>query len=281
LHEGHLRGEPHLRRSRRARNDGPALRFTGLGSSEGEFANTGFSSNVDDLVAAAGHLRDTGRAPALLIGHSLGGAAVIAAAERIPESRAVATIGAPFDAAHILGHFTESVPEIEARGEAQVRLAGRPFTIRRSFIEDARAQDQSARLAHLGRALLVFHAPLDATVGIENARAIFEAARHPKSFVSLDDADHLLSDHADATYVAEVLAAWASSLSRGRPRASGSSCLNREPSRWRGAASASLAKPCGSARTSSRPTNRSRRAAWRRGRRPTTSCSRVSAPARP
>ncbi len=184
--------------------------FTGLGSSEGEFANTGFSSNVDDLVAAADHLRERGQAPALLIGHSLGGAAVLAAAARVPEAVAVATIAAPFDADHVVHLFAESVPEIEAKGEAQVRLAGRPFTVRRSFLDDVRAQDQAERIAHLGRALLVLHSPLDATVGVENARRIFEAAKHPKSFVSLDDADHLLSRRADAVYAAEVLAAWAS-----------------------------------------------------------------------
>lgn len=184
--------------------------FTGLGSSEGEFANTGFSSNVDDLVAAADALRERACTPALLIGHSLGGAAVLAAAERIPDALAVATIGAPFDVGHVVHQFEEHVPEIEARGEALVQLVGRPFTIRRSFVEDARAQDQSGRIARLGRALLVLHAPLDATVGIDNAKAIFDAARHPKSFVSLDSADHLLSRHIDATYVADVLAAWAS-----------------------------------------------------------------------
>ena len=184
--------------------------FTGLGSSEGEFANTGFSSNVDDLVAAADALGGRGCPPDLLIGHSLGGAAVLAAAERIPHARAVATIGAPFDVGHVVHQFGEHVAEIEARGEAVIQLVGRPFTIRRSFVEDVRAQDQAGRIARLGRALLVLHAPLDGTVGIDNAKAIFDAARHPKSFVSLDTADHLLTRHADATYVADVLAAWAS-----------------------------------------------------------------------
>ena len=184
--------------------------FTGLGSSEGEFANTGFSSNLDDLIAAADHLRGLGRAPALMIGHSLGGAAVLAAAPRIPEAKALCTIGAPFDTAHVVHQFAEAVPEIEARGEALVRLAGRPFTIRRSFLDDVRAQDQAARIAHLGRALLVLHSPVDDLVGIDNARAIFDAARHPKSFVSLDAADHLLTRAADAEYAAAVLAAWAS-----------------------------------------------------------------------
>jgi putative redox protein len=184
--------------------------FTGLGGSDGEFANTGFSSNVEDLVAAADHLRATGRPAALLIGHSLGGAAVLAAAERIPEARAVAVIGAPFEVAHVVGQFAERVPEIEARGEAQVRLGGRSFTIRQAFLDDARAQGQAERIAHLRRALLVLHSPADAVVGVENAKHIFEAAKHPKSFVSLDDADHLLTRRADAAYAAAVLAAWAS-----------------------------------------------------------------------
>ena len=184
--------------------------FTGLGSSEGEFGNTGFSSNVEDLVAAADALRSRGQPPSLLVGHSLGGAAVLAAAAFIPEARAVATIGAPFDVGHIVHQFEDYVPEIEARGEAQVQLVGRPFTIRRSFLEDARAQDQASRIARLGRALLVLHSPLDATVGVENAKSIFDAARHPKSFISLDTADHLLTRHADAVYVADVLSAWAS-----------------------------------------------------------------------
>jgi putative redox protein len=159
--------------------------FTGLGGSDGELANTGFSSNVEDLLAAAGQLRASGRAPALLIGHSLGGAAVLAAAEQVPEARAVAVIGAPFAVEHVVGQFAGHVPEIEAKGEAQVRLGGRAFTIRKTFLDDAQAQDQGERIARLGRALLVLHAPGDLVVGIENARAIFERAHHPKSFVSL------------------------------------------------------------------------------------------------
>ena len=184
--------------------------FTGLGGSEGEFANTGFASNVADLVAAADHMRAAGRAPALLVGHSLGGTAVLAAAAHIPESRAVATVGAPFEVGHVLEQFAARVPEVEARGEAVVDLAGRPFAIRRAFVEEARAQEQAPRIAALGRALLVMHAPADGVVGVDNARAIFEAARHPKSFVALDGADHLLSRREDAAYAARVLAAWAS-----------------------------------------------------------------------
>jgi len=183
--------------------------FTGLGHSEGEFANTNFSSNVDDVVRAADALRERYAAPALLVGHSLGGAAVLAAAGRVPEAVAVATIGAPADPAHVAAHFQEMRPEIEARGEAEVLLGGRPFRIRRQFLDDISGQNLDEAIRGLRRALLVFHAPRDEIVGIDNASRIFSAARHPKSFVSLDDADHLLSRRADARYVAEVLAAWA------------------------------------------------------------------------
>ncbi len=184
--------------------------FTGLGHSDGEFANTNFSSNVADLVAAADFLRETRAAPKLLIGHSLGGAAVLAAAGRVPEAVAVATIGAPADPAHLQHLFQDARPEIEAVGEAEVLLAGRPFKIKRQFLEDIAAQKLEAEIGRLGKALMVFHAPRDQTVGIENAARVFVAARHPKSFVSLDDADHLLTRKADAVYVAIVLAAWAS-----------------------------------------------------------------------
>jgi uncharacterized OsmC-like protein/alpha-beta hydrolase superfamily lysophospholipase len=183
--------------------------FTGLGHSEGEFANTNFSSNVDDLVAAADHLRGAYEAPKIIIGHSLGGAAVLAAAGRIPEAAAVATIGAPAEPAHVQHLFQDARPEIEAKGEAEVKLAGRTFTIKKQFLDDIAATRLEAAIAGLRKALLVFHAPRDATVGIDNAARIFTAAKHPKSFVSLDDADHLLSRHEDAAYVAEVLAAWA------------------------------------------------------------------------
>jgi putative redox protein len=183
--------------------------FTGLGSSGGEFANTNFSSNVADLVAASDHLRRTRAAPSLLVGHSFGGAAVLAAASDIPEVRAVVTIGAPFDPAHVRHLLRDDLATIEATGEAQVTLAGRSFPIRRQFLEDLASRDQVPRIANLRRALLVLHAPRDETVGIENAQAIFLAARHPKSFVSLDDADHLLTRRADAAYVADLLACWA------------------------------------------------------------------------
>lgn len=184
--------------------------FTGLGASEGEFANTNFSSNIDDLIAAAAWLGATHQPPALLIGHSLGGAAVLAAAARIDGVRAVATIGAPASAAHVEHNFLSDVQDIETAGEKRVQLAGRPFTIKRQFLEDVRAQNVQAAVAGLKKALLVLHAPLDQTVGLENATEIFAAAKHPKSFISLDGADHLLTRREDAAYAAEVIAAWAS-----------------------------------------------------------------------
>lgn len=183
--------------------------FTGLGASEGEFANTNFSGNVEDLVAASGYLRQHHRAPSILVGHSLGGAAALVAASRIPECRAVATIGAPADPAHVRHLIALAIPEIEARGEAEVKIAGRSFRIRKQFLADIEGQALAGIVGGLKRALLIFHAPRDATVAIDNAGLIFQAAKHPKSFVSLDDADHLLSRHADASYVARVLAAWA------------------------------------------------------------------------
>ena len=184
--------------------------FTGLGASEGEFANTNFSSNIEDLVAAADFMRGEIGAPKILIGHSLGGAAVLAAAARVPEAVAVATIGAPFDPGHVAHLFQSSAPEIEARGEADVLIGGRPFKVKKQFLDDIAAHHAEAYIGDLKKALLVFHAPRDATVSIDNAAGIFKAAKHPKSFISLDDADHLLSRRADATYVANVLAAWAS-----------------------------------------------------------------------
>src|SRR5215203_1748625 len=183
--------------------------FTGLGSSEGEFANTTFSSNIDDLVAAADQLRSSKRAPAILIGHSLGGAAVLAAASRVPEARAVVTIGAPCDPAHVTGLFKDKLGAIAAHGEVEVSLAGRAFRIRDAFLKDIAEQNLTERIASLRKALLIFHSSTDAIVGIENASYIFAAAKHPKSFVSLAGADHLLSRRSDATYVANVIAAWA------------------------------------------------------------------------
>jgi uncharacterized OsmC-like protein/pimeloyl-ACP methyl ester carboxylesterase len=183
--------------------------FTGLGGSEGEFANTHFSSNVDDLVAAADHLRATYSAPAILIGHSLGGAAVLAAAHRIAEARCVVTIAAPCDPEHVTGLFKDQVEKIRSDGAVEVALAGRPFTIKREFLDDVAERKLQECLAGLRKALLVFHSPTDEVVGIDNASRIFTAAKHPKSFVSLAGADHLLSRKSDAVYVANVIAAWA------------------------------------------------------------------------
>ncbi len=183
--------------------------FTGLGASEGEFANTNFSSNVDDLVAAADFLRETYEAPSIIIGHSLGGAAAIVAATRIPEVKGVATIAAPAEADHVAMQIAEHRDEIEEKGMATVSLAGRPFTIKKQFLDDLEKQDVLACAATLKKPLLIMHAPFDQTVGVDNATKIFVAAKHPKSFVSLDSADHLLSDPADARYAASVLAAWA------------------------------------------------------------------------
>ncbi len=186
--------------------------FTGLGQSGGDFADTHFSSNVADLKAAADWLRRNRAAPTLLIGHSLGGAASIVAALDIPEVKAVATIGAPASAAHAEHNFAERVSEIEREGEAEVRLGGRSFRVRRSFLDDIRAQKVEEAAARLKRALLILHAPLDEVVGIENATRLFAAARHPKSFVSLDQADDLLRRREDALFVADMVAAWASSV---------------------------------------------------------------------
>jgi uncharacterized OsmC-like protein/fermentation-respiration switch protein FrsA (DUF1100 family) len=183
--------------------------FTGISASEGEFANTTFSSNVGDVVAAAEHLRKTRQAPALLIGHSLGGAAVLAAAEAVAEARAVVTIAAPSDPAHVTHLFRDKLDAISEHGEVEVALAGRPFRIRREFLDDVSEQKLTERIARLRKPLLIFHSPTDDTVGIENASHIFTAAKHPKSFVSLPGADHLLTKPSDDIYVANVLAAWA------------------------------------------------------------------------
>lgn len=184
--------------------------FTGLGGSAGDFANTNFSSNVADLVAAAAWLREHHQAPRVLIGHSLGGAAVLAAAGEIAETVAVATIGAPFDPGHVQHLLGPATSEIADHGEAEVTLAGHKFRIRKQFLDDLAANGNGERIAHLRKALLVFHSPRDTTVDIENAARIYAAAKHPKSFVSLDTADHLLTAKADAAYVAAVIAAWAS-----------------------------------------------------------------------
>lgn len=183
--------------------------FTGIGESEGDFADTDFSSNVGDLVAAASFMERELEAPAVLVGHSLGGSAVLRAAARIPAVRAVSTIGAPFEPGHVRHLFAGSLDEIEERGKADVVLAGRRFTVTRDFIEDLQEHGMTDAIRDLGRPLLIFHSPADRAVGIENAARIYQAARHPKSFVSIDEADHLLLEERDSTFVADVLAAWA------------------------------------------------------------------------
>jgi alpha-beta hydrolase superfamily lysophospholipase len=183
--------------------------FTGLGESEGEFSDTDFSSNIGDLVAAAEYMADSLSPPSILVGHSLGGAAVLKAAARLDEVQAIATIGAPFDPEHVKHLFAGSLDTIEETGSATVTLAGRSFTVSREFVEDLETHGMEQALHELSRPLLVFHSPLDDTVGIENAARIYRAARHPKSFISLDQADHLLLDSADSTYVGTMLATWA------------------------------------------------------------------------
>lgn len=183
--------------------------FTGLGHSEGDFANTNFSSNVEDLLAAARFVESEYAPPDLLIGHSLGGAAVIAAAGALPGIRAVATLGAPSDAAHVAHQFGDSIDKIEDEGIAEVSLGGRPFTIKRQFLEDIQGHTLEDTLANLRKPLLIAHSPTDATVGIDNASRLFLAAKHPKSFVSLDGADHLLTREEDAVFAADIIASWA------------------------------------------------------------------------
>lgn len=184
------------------------LDFTGLGESEGEFAETTFTSNVDDLVAAANHLEEHYQAPSLLVGHSLGGAAVLAAAPHMPSVLAIATVGAPADPRHVERLMTEG-SAIETDGEGLVDIGGRPFTVRREFLQDLRRSGLPQSVARLGRPLLLLHSPSDTVVGIDNARRLFDAARHPKSFLSLDRADHLLSDPDDAELAGSLIASWA------------------------------------------------------------------------
>lgn len=182
--------------------------FTGLGDSEGDFADTNFSSNVADLLAAAEFLRREQRPPELLVGHSLGGAAILAAAGAIPEARAVATIAAPADAEHVTRQFAGSVDTILREGQARVELAGRPFVIKKQFLDDLHRR-KAGHIRHLDRPLLIYHSPLDNMVSVAEAAEIYNRAMHPKSFISLDDADHLLTRREDADYVADTLAAWA------------------------------------------------------------------------
>ncbi|MEO8519620.1 MAG: bifunctional alpha/beta hydrolase/OsmC family protein, partial [Dermatophilaceae bacterium] len=182
--------------------------FTGLGQSGGDFANSNFSSNIADLLAAANWLRSQGNAPSILIGHSLGGAAVLAAAGDVDEVVAVATIGAPCSPEHVSHLIVEAEPGLTSNGQTRVNIGGRVFSIKADFLEDIAAHPQAQRIAALGRPLLVLHSPQDQIVGVDNARAIFDAARHPKSFVALDGADHLLTQQADATFVASLIATW-------------------------------------------------------------------------
>ncbi len=183
--------------------------FTGLGQSEGDFAATNFTTSVADFMAATHYLRDNYEPPEIVIGHSLGGAVALAATPQLPRVKAVVTIAAPASPAHIETHLTADLDRIEAEGEAEVQLAGRPITSRDQLLQDIRDVDLSGAIGALGRPLLVLHSPIDNTVGVDNAAEIFWAAKHPKSFVSLDTADHLISDDADARYAAEVIASWA------------------------------------------------------------------------
>jgi putative redox protein len=184
--------------------------FTGLGESEGDFADTNFSSNVADLIAAGSYLAAEWEAARLLVGHSLGGAAVLHAAHALDSVTGVATIGSPADPGHVLSHMEASRDEIRTRGKAEVSLGGRPFTIKEQFLEDLESARMDPVVKNLSRALLILHSPRDRVVGIENAARLFKMARHPKSFVSLDDADHLLMKKRDSTYAARLLAAWVS-----------------------------------------------------------------------
>ncbi|MFZ7125199.1 MAG: alpha/beta fold hydrolase [Desulfobacterales bacterium] len=183
--------------------------FTGLGESEGDFADTSFSTNVEDLIDAADYLKQHFQAPVILIGHSLGGAAVLQAASEIPSARAVAVIAAPADPSHVTRHLGSSQETIREKGEGDIEIDGRTFRIRRRFLEDLEETRMRERIENLKRALIVFHSPIDRIVGIDNAGRIFQAAKHPKSFVSLDNADHLLSRAEDSRYVGAVIAAWA------------------------------------------------------------------------
>lgn len=182
--------------------------FTGIGGSGGDFANSNYSSNVADLVGAAEWLRTHHQAPSLLIGHSLGAAAMLSAAGKIPEARAVATVAAPSDPSHVIGLFGEHVDAIREAGELEVKLAGRPFRITRQFVDDVSNQRLLDEVAALAKPLLVMHAPDDDTVEIENGEEIFAAARQPKSFIALDRGDHLLHDRGTAAYAAAMILAW-------------------------------------------------------------------------
>ncbi len=183
--------------------------FTGLGESEGDFADTNFSSNIQDIKAAANFLEKEFMAPSLLIGHSLGGSAVLYAAAEMDAVGAVATIGAPADPKHVKNLISSGIEDIKQKGYAEVSIGGRPFTIKKQFIDDLEAVNLSSVLRKMKKALLIAHSPQDNIVGIDNAANIFKEARHPKSFISLDGADHLLSKAEDSTYIGSVIANWA------------------------------------------------------------------------
>jgi alpha/beta superfamily hydrolase len=183
--------------------------FTGLGESDGSFEDTNFSSNVEDLVAAANYMEEEMGGPTILIGHSLGGAAVLQAASKIDSAKAVVTIGAPSEPKHVEHHFESKREEIEKEGSAVVKLAGRPFRIKKQFLDDLEKSKMDSYIENLGNALLVMHAPLDDTVGIDNAAHIYKMAKHPKSFISLHEADHLLTNEKFSIYAGSVIAEWA------------------------------------------------------------------------
>ncbi len=203
-----------------ARRGVAALRFdfTGLGDSEGDFSATSFSTNITDIECAAAFLHASYSAPEILIGHSLGGAAVIAAATRIPQARVIATIAAPSDPSHVIHHFENRVEDIEREHESEVDIAGRLFRISKQFLDDIGQFDMKAAIADLGKTLLVFHSPEDDVVGITHAERIFALAAYPKSFLVLDGADHLLTRAADAEFVADTIAAWAARFIHPRAR---------------------------------------------------------------
>lgn len=190
--------------------------FTGLGSSEGDFENTNFSSNVADLMCAVDFMRETLAAPALMVGHSLGGTATLVAAGAVDECKSVAVIGSPSSAENVVKQFAADVEKIEQQGEAQVMLAGRPFKIKKQFLDDVRGQKVTDHVKALKKALLILHSPIDDTVAIEHAADLFSNAKHPKSFISLDKADHLLFEKGAAEYVGRSIAAFGSYYNLGR-----------------------------------------------------------------
>jgi len=183
--------------------------FTGLGNSDGDFSNSSFSSNIEDLIAAVGFLKEQYTAPDLLVGHSLGGAAVLAAATQLPDLKGVVTIGAPYEASHLRELLKPAIPELEAKGDAEIDLAGRSFHLKKQFLDDIDAHKPEELLKDMRADLLIFHSPVDTVVPINNAGNIFSAAKHPKSFISLNQADHLLQKSADSQSVADMIAAWA------------------------------------------------------------------------